>query len=149
MADRGGEITEPVVSQQKDTMSKPVAAVPVGAPVQGVPAGASPINGSCCAYCCDSSICCAVYFCPCCVIGAISEGLTTGKLPDPCTGGLNSGCLAAIFSAIHLPFTNRQAIRNIYDLEVDYCGDCFCYCCCPACNLCVDYKELEMRLPAK
>ncbi len=127
-------------------MATPVAAVPAA-----VPAGQSPLSGSCAAYLCDTSICCAVLCCPCSVHGAIADGIRTKSLiSDPCLGGCNEHCCFFYFCCpLEMAFASRLTLRSRYGVPEDYCYDCMCFHLCFPCQLCVDYKELEMRLPKK
>jgi hypothetical protein len=48
-----------------------------------------------------------------------------------------------------MAFASRLTLRSRYGVPEDYCYDCMCFHLCFPCQLCVDYKELEMRLPKK
>merc|ERR1712070_107701 len=115
-------------------VAQPVAAVP--AVVPAVPAGPDGIhpntwNAGFCQYCCDCSICCAVFCCPCC-------------------GGCGAMCCAyVLLSMLHLEFVIGCCVRGNIRKKYGIPGNAFMDCClhlwCPLCATCQDYKEIELR----
>ncbi|CAF1538084.1 unnamed protein product [Adineta ricciae] len=41
--------------------------------------------------------------------------------------------------------SKRARLRQRYGLVEDACGDCFITCCCPACAICQEAREMKMR----
>merc|ERR1712070_90213 len=135
-------------------VAQPVAVVP--AVVAAVPAGPDGIhpntwNAGFCQYCCDCSICCAVFCCPCCVVGTNDKIINYGKfIGDPCCGGCGAMCCAyVLLSMLHLEFVIGCCVRGNIRKKYGIPGNAFMDCClhlwCPLCATCQDYKEIELR----
>ncbi|CAF1537481.1 unnamed protein product [Adineta ricciae] len=48
-------------------------------------------------------------------------------------------------SVLHIVVSKRARLRQRYGLVEDACGDCFITCCCPACAICQEAREMKKR----
>ncbi|CAI9096748.1 OLC1v1032958C1 [Oldenlandia corymbosa var. corymbosa] len=93
----------------------------------------------------DVSNCCITCWCPCITFGQISEIVDKGSSSCGSNGALYTliacvtGC-SCFYSCFY-----RSKMRQQYSLQEDPCNDCFVHCCCEACALCQEYRELRNR----
>ncbi|CAF0809716.1 unnamed protein product [Adineta ricciae] len=91
----------------------------------------------------DGQICCYGCWCCCCLYGENVAKLENNSrcFTHCCVYTLLSmfGCCCLIHSA------KRARLRQRYGLVEDACGDCFITCCCPACAICQEAREMKMR----
>ncbi|KAJ8621226.1 hypothetical protein MRB53_029755 [Persea americana] len=93
----------------------------------------------------DVGNCCLTCWCPCITFGRITEIVDRGSTSCG-TGGalytlisLVTGC-PCLYSCFY-----RTKLRGQYLLHEDPCIDCIVHCCCEACALCQEYRELKNR----
>ncbi|KAJ4961863.1 hypothetical protein NE237_021773 [Protea cynaroides] len=91
----------------------------------------------------DCHSCCMTCCCPCITFGQISEIIDRGSS----TCGSNGVLYALIMCFTGCPFfyscSYRSKLRAQYNLEESPCGDCLVHCCCEACAICQEYRELK------
>uniref|UniRef100_A0A1D1Y102 Protein PLANT CADMIUM RESISTANCE 2 n=1 Tax=Anthurium amnicola TaxID=1678845 RepID=A0A1D1Y102_9ARAE len=98
-----------------------------------------------CGCCDDVGNCCMTFFCPCVTFGRIAEIVDRGSTSCGASGALYTliacvtgcGCLYSCFY--------RSKMRRQYSLPDSPCNDCLVHCCCEACALCQEYRELKNR----
>ncbi|XP_042502530.1 cell number regulator 2-like, partial [Macadamia integrifolia] len=96
---------------------------------------------------CGSDIhnCCITCWCPCITFGQISEIVDKGSSSCGVNGTLyklicNATSCPCIYSSFY-----RAKMRYQYSLEESSCNDWVVHCCCEACALCQEYRELKSR----
>ncbi|ONK54780.1 uncharacterized protein A4U43_UnF11550 [Asparagus officinalis] len=93
----------------------------------------------------DTGNCCITCFCPCITFGQIAEIIDKGSTSCGASGALYTlilcltGC-QCIYSCFY-----RSKMRAQYSLHESPCNDCLVHCCCEACALCQEYRELKRR----
>ncbi|KAJ4841914.1 Protein CADMIUM RESISTANCE 2 [Turnera subulata] len=93
----------------------------------------------------DVSNCCITCWCPCITFGRIAEIVDKGTTSCAVSGSVYAllqcvtGC-GCLFSCLY-----RSKMRNQYMLHEKPCNDCLVHCCCEACALCQEYRELQHR----
>ncbi|XP_057992262.1 protein PLANT CADMIUM RESISTANCE 2 isoform X1 [Hevea brasiliensis] len=95
--------------------------------------------------CSDCKICCLTFWCPCITFGRIAEIVDKGTTACATSGAI-FGLLASLTGCGCIySYLYRSKIRQQYMLPESPCNDCLVHCCCEACALCQEYKELESR----
>ncbi|XP_057960656.1 protein PLANT CADMIUM RESISTANCE 2-like [Malania oleifera] len=127
----------------------PATGVPItaGAPAYLQPTSGRPVpwSSGLCDCGSDVSNCCITCWCPCITFGQISEIVDEGSTSCATNGAIYAllavltGC-GCIYSC-----TYRTKMRRRYQLEERPCGDCLLHCCCEACALCQEHRELKSR----
>ncbi|XP_015580022.1 protein PLANT CADMIUM RESISTANCE 2-like [Ricinus communis] len=93
----------------------------------------------------DVKNCCITFWCPCITFGQIAEIVEKGTTSCATTGAIYAilacftGC-GCIYSCMY-----RSKLRHQYMLPESPCNDCLVHCCCEACALCQEYRELKSR----
>nr|XP_043626734.1 protein PLANT CADMIUM RESISTANCE 2-like [Erigeron canadensis] len=115
----------------------------------GVPSQAMNSNGEWSTGLCDCgsdvSNCCITCWCPCITFGQIAEIADKGTTSCAVHGALYTilllltGC-QCIYSCMY-----RSKMRQQYMLPEEPCNDCLLHCCCEACAMCQEYRELQHR----
>ncbi|AET05385.1 putative PLAC8 motif-containing protein [Medicago truncatula] len=98
-----------------------------------------------CDCCSDPGKSCITLCCPCITFGQVAEIIDKGSTSCGASGALYTliccvigcGCLYSCFY--------RSKMRQQYGLKGNDCTDCLIHCCCEACALCQEYRELENR----
>ncbi|XP_058772276.1 protein PLANT CADMIUM RESISTANCE 2-like [Vicia villosa] len=98
-----------------------------------------------CDCCSDPTKSCITFWCPCITFGQVAEIIDKGSTSCGASGALYTliccvigcGCLYSCFY--------RSKMRQQYGLKGNDCTDCLIHCCCEACALCQEYRELEHR----
>ena len=127
-------------------MQAPVPVAMATMPVSP-PLGPEYHNGIC--GCGES--CCAVMFCPCCVVGSTESMIETGIVKQPCDG-INPSCFVCCLTSIfgfepcYSTFVARQKIRTKFGMADNCCLDFCSHLFCPACAICQDYNETKQRI---
>ncbi|KAL8157600.1 cell number regulator 2-like [Apium graveolens] len=93
----------------------------------------------------DVPNCCLTCFCPCITFGQIAEIVDKGSCSCAAAGALYAivqlvtgfGCCYSCFY--------RTKMRNQYMLTERPCPDFLVHCCCEACALCQEHRELRLR----
>ncbi|XP_073131187.1 protein PLANT CADMIUM RESISTANCE 2-like [Henckelia pumila] len=125
---------------------QPPAATGIPMPALQVQGGA-PSEWSSGLFDCFSDVpnCCLTCWCPCITFGRIVEIVDKGSTSSGASGtwfalvaGV-TGC-SCIYSRIY-----RSRMRTQYMLPESPCGDFLVHCCCEACALCQEYRELQHR----
>ncbi|XP_076934290.1 protein PLANT CADMIUM RESISTANCE 2-like [Bidens hawaiensis] len=97
-----------------------------------------------CGCCSDVSTCCLTYWCPCVTFGRSAEivdmGATTCELQGILYFIMSASQFAWVYGWIY-----RFKMRQRYMLPEEPCNDCLVHCCCHACALCQEYRELKHR----
>ncbi|KAL8268973.1 hypothetical protein R6Q59_002771 [Mikania micrantha] len=95
-----------------------------------------------CDCCSDVSTCCLTYCCACIVFGRNAEIIDMGATSCVIHGSIylllslsDSHCIYA--------WLYRSKMRQRYMLPEKPCHDCLVHCCCHACALCQEYRELK------
>ncbi|KAG8382726.1 hypothetical protein BUALT_Bualt05G0107300 [Buddleja alternifolia] len=150
-------------SSEYQKFSQPTAsAPPASAPPTGIPVSSSPqfhfeprprippkpqvpwSTGLCGCFS-DVPNCCLTFWCPCITFGQIAEIVDKGSSSCGQSGALYTllacvtGC-PCFYSCFY-----RSKMRQQYLLHESPCGDCLVHCCCEACALCQEYRELKHR----
>ncbi|EEF34587.1 protein PLANT CADMIUM RESISTANCE 2 [Ricinus communis] len=98
-----------------------------------------------CGCCSDVKNCCITCWCPCITFGQIAEIADKGTTSCATSGAIYgilawfTGC-GCIYSCLY-----RSKLRQQYMLPESPCNDCLVHCCCEACALCQEYRELQSR----
>ncbi|KAF6152719.1 hypothetical protein GIB67_021379 [Kingdonia uniflora] len=91
----------------------------------------------------DVSTCCLTCWCPCVTFGRIAEIVDRGSTSCGVSGTLYTmimcltGC-SCLYSCFY-----RSKLRGQFYLEESPCTDCCVHCCCEACALGQEYRELK------
>ncbi|KAM7484682.1 hypothetical protein LguiA_000691 [Lonicera macranthoides] len=93
----------------------------------------------------DPATCCTTCCCPCITFGRIAEIVDKGSNSCIASGALYF--VLAIFTGFGCMYSccYRSKMRHQYMLPENPCGDCLVHCCCEACALCQEYRELQHR----
>ncbi|GMI90266.1 hypothetical protein HRI_002695900 [Hibiscus trionum] len=106
---------------------------------------AVPWSTGLCDCCDDCHSCCLTCCCPCITFGRIAEIVDRGSTSCGVSGALYmlvmcvTGC-PCMYSCFY-----RSKLRGQYLLKERPCSDCCVHCCCEACALCQEYRELKNR----
>ncbi|KAK8643418.1 hypothetical protein V6N13_012717 [Hibiscus sabdariffa] len=105
----------------------------------------TPWSTGLCGCCDDCHSCCLTCCCPCITFGRIAEVVDRGSTSCGVSGALYmlimcvTGC-PCMYSCFY-----RSKLRGQYLLKERPCSDCCVHCCCEACALCQEYRELKNR----
>ncbi|XP_061344940.1 protein PLANT CADMIUM RESISTANCE 2-like [Gastrolobium bilobum] len=93
----------------------------------------------------DFKNCCITCWCPCVTFGQVAEIVDKGSTSCGASGALYTLILFVIGSGCLYSCFYRSKMRRQYMLKESPCGDCLVHCCCEACALCQEYRELQNR----
>ncbi|KAM0940962.1 putative PLAC8 motif-containing protein [Dioscorea sansibarensis] len=118
----------------------------MGVPVQSLPpqAPAQWTTGLC--GCTDDvGNCMMTFCCPCVTFGKIAEIIDRGSSSCGASGAIYA--LIAVVTGCQCIYScsYRSKMRALYGLPESPCPDFLIHCCCEACALCQEYRELKNR----
>ncbi|KAG2715543.1 hypothetical protein I3760_03G083400 [Carya illinoinensis] len=92
----------------------------------------------------DPSNCLITCCCPCITVGRIVEIVDRGTT-SCLIGGLISYAMGSVGCGWLYACTYRSKLRGLFSLPEAPCADWLVHCCCCACSLCQEYRELQYR----
>ncbi|XP_077241174.1 protein PLANT CADMIUM RESISTANCE 2-like [Tasmannia lanceolata] len=89
--------------------------------------------------------CCITFWCPCITFGQIAEIVDRGTTSCSISCALYALIMCVTGCSCFYSCFYRSKLRGHYILEEGPCTDCLVHCCCEACALCQEYRELKFR----
>ncbi|AES94728.1 putative PLAC8 motif-containing protein [Medicago truncatula] len=99
----------------------------------------------CCSASSDPRKSCITFWCPCITFGQVAEIIDKGSTSCGASGALYTLICCVIGCPCLYSCFYRSKMRQQYGLKGNDCTDCLIHCCCEACALCQEYRELENR----